>query len=202
MARVGRWYRRHSTLPQNHPVLRYDPLSAVCFRKKLHYISSTLRNVSCFITCSKTEKRIPHLGYRISSLRFHNFLVSGKTKWLPLFTPLLTHQWRSPHIMCCYTNRTYIINSHLVPIYCKSDEQYVIVCTSISSAFSQWGAGIAQSVQQWGTGWMAGVQFLASTKKFFLLHSIQTSSGVHPASYPMGTWGSASEAWSWPLTSI
>jgi hypothetical protein len=39
--------------------------------------------------------------------------------------------------------------------------------------------------------------------KIFLL--IQTSSGVHPASYPVGTGGSfpegkAARAWSWPLT--
>jgi hypothetical protein len=44
-------------------------------------------------------------------------------------------------------------------------------------------------------------------KRFSLLHSIQTSSGAHPASYPVGTRGSFSSrkvagAWSWPLTSI
>jgi hypothetical protein len=41
----------------------------------------------------------------------------------------------------------------------------------------------------------------------FSLHSIQTGSGAHPASYPMGTGGSSSggkvaRAWSWPLTFI
>jgi hypothetical protein len=39
-----------------------------------------------------------------------------------------------------------------------------------------------------------------------LLHSIQTSSKTHPASYPMVTWGpmlvgKAAQEWSWPLTS-
>jgi hypothetical protein len=42
--------------------------------------------------------------------------------------------------------------------------------------------------------------------EFSLLHIAQTSSGAHPASYPMGTWGSfsggkAAGVWSWPLTS-
>jgi hypothetical protein len=44
-------------------------------------------------------------------------------------------------------------------------------------------------------------------KRFSLLHVVQTDSGVHPASYPMGKGGSlpvckAARAWSWPLTSI
>jgi hypothetical protein len=39
-----------------------------------------------------------------------------------------------------------------------------------------------------------------------LLHVVQTGSGVHPTSYPMGTAGSfpsgkAARAWSWPLAS-
>jgi hypothetical protein len=42
---------------------------------------------------------------------------------------------------------------------------------------------------------------------FSLRHRVQTSSGAHPASYPMGTrgcfpGGKEAEAWSWPLTSI
>jgi hypothetical protein len=44
-------------------------------------------------------------------------------------------------------------------------------------------------------------------KKIFSLHSVQTDSGAHAASYPMDTGGSfpggkAAGAWSWPLTSI
>jgi hypothetical protein len=57
-----------------------------------------------------------------------------------------------------------------------------------------------------GYGLNARVRFPA-VKDFSLLHSIQTDSGAHPASYPMGTGGSfpggkAGEAWSWPLASI
>jgi len=41
----------------------------------------------------------------------------------------------------------------------------------------------------------------------FLQHYVQTGSGAHSASYPMGTSGSspadkAAGEWSWPLTSI
>jgi hypothetical protein len=36
------------------------------------------------------------------------------------------------------------------------------------------------------TGWTAGVQFLAGTKEFSRLQSVQTASGAHPVSYPMG----------------
>jgi hypothetical protein len=39
------------------------------------------------------------------------------------------------------------------------------------------------------TGWTAEVQFQAGAIDFSLLHSIQTGSVDHPASYPLGTWG-------------
>jgi hypothetical protein len=44
-------------------------------------------------------------------------------------------------------------------------------------------------------------------QEFLLLYIVQTGSGAHPISYPMGTGGSfpggkAAGAWSWPLTSI
>jgi hypothetical protein len=59
------------------------------------------------------------------------------------------------------------------------------------------------------TGWKAGFWFPAEATDFCLLHSVQTASGTHPASWPMGTGDSfpgikaaAAGAWSWPLTSI
>jgi hypothetical protein len=58
------------------------------------------------------------------------------------------------------------------------------------------------------TGWTAGVRFQKAERFFFcLLHSIQTGSGVHPASCTMGICacfpeGKEVEAWSWPLTPI
>jgi hypothetical protein len=36
---------------------------------------------------------------------------------------------------------------------------------------------------------MVGVRFLAEEKIFAFFHSVQISSGAHPASYPMGTEG-------------
>jgi hypothetical protein len=35
-----------------------------------------------------------------------------------------------------------------------------------------------------------------------LLHHVQTGSGAHIASYPMGTGSKEVGAWNWPLTSI
>jgi hypothetical protein len=55
-------------------------------------------------------------------------------------------------------------------------------------------------------GW-SRVQVPAGVWYFSLHHRVQTGSGVHPTSYPMGTRGSfpedkAAGVWSWPLTSI
>jgi hypothetical protein len=45
------------------------------------------------------------------------------------------------------------------------------------------GAGIA-------TSWTATVRFPVEAREFSLLRRVQTYSGAHPASYPMGTGGS------------
>jgi hypothetical protein len=42
-------------------------------------------------------------------------------------------------------------------------------------------------------GW-TGIRFLAGAGDFSLLHVIQTGSGAHPASYPVGTGGCFSES--------
>jgi hypothetical protein len=69
-------------------------------------------------------------------------------------------------------------------------------------------AGIAQSVQRLSTGWTnKGSQFESRWgQEFSLLHVVETGSGTHPASHPMGIGGNipggkAAGAWSWPLTS-
>jgi hypothetical protein len=54
---------------------------------------------------------------------------------------------------------------------------------------------------------MVGVRFPAWAGNFSLRHHVQTDSGAHPASYPMGigvsfSGGKATGAWNWPLTSI
>jgi hypothetical protein len=38
-------------------------------------------------------------------------------------------------------------------------------------------------------GWMVGVRFLVGARDFSLVRSVQTDSGAHPVSYPMGTGG-------------
>jgi hypothetical protein len=68
-------------------------------------------------------------------------------------------------------------------------------------------AGIDQSAYWWTKVWTAEVRFPVGARYFSLLHSVQTGSGAHPASYPMGTGfsfsgGKAAGKWSRPLTSI
>jgi hypothetical protein len=50
--------------------------------------------------------------------------------------------------------------------------------------------GIPQSVWQIGYGLgdrAGGIRFPVGTRYFSLLHNVQAGSGLHPASYPMGT---------------
>jgi hypothetical protein len=55
----------------------------------------------------------------------------------------------------------------------------------VSQLINLW---IAQSVLRRATSWTTGVRFPARLRDFSLLHSVQTGSGVHLASYAMGTW--------------
>jgi hypothetical protein len=48
------------------------------------------------------------------------------------------------------------------------------------------GVGIAQPVKQRATGWMPRIRFPAG-QDFSLLHAVQTDSGAHPSSYPIGS---------------
>jgi len=56
--------------------------------------------------------------------------------------------------------------------------------------------------------WTTGFRFPAGGGPlFFFRHCVETDSGIHPTSYPMGTEGSflkgkVTGAWSWPLISI
>jgi hypothetical protein len=51
------------------------------------------------------------------------------------------------------------------------------------------GAGIAQSVWRLATGWTTEESQFESRygQECSLLHAVQTGSGVHPTSFPMGT---------------
>jgi hypothetical protein len=52
------------------------------------------------------------------------------------------------------------------------------------------GSGIAQSALRGAIGWAAGVRFPAGARHFYLLYSVHTGSGTHPASYPLAIGGS------------
>jgi hypothetical protein len=49
-----------------------------------------------------------------------------------------------------------------------------------------------QSIQRQATGWTAGARFSVRAKNLSLLHSVQTGSGAHAASYPTSTGCSSS----------
>jgi hypothetical protein len=49
------------------------------------------------------------------------------------------------------------------------------------------GAGVAQSVQCLTTDWTTGVRPTTEAEDFFSSLCVQTGSGAHPASCPMGT---------------
>jgi hypothetical protein len=51
------------------------------------------------------------------------------------------------------------------------------------------GAAVDQAVQCLTTGWTIGVRSPAGAENFSSSPCVQTGSGVHPASYPMGTGG-------------
>jgi hypothetical protein len=65
---------------------------------------------------------------------------------------------------------------------------YTIVFSVLQPAALQHGAGIAQSVQRLSTGWPAeGSEFeYRQGEDFSFLHVVQSGSGTHPTSYPMG----------------
>jgi hypothetical protein len=49
------------------------------------------------------------------------------------------------------------------------------------------GTRIPQSIQRWAMGWTAGIRFPKEEKDVYILHSVQSEFGAHPASYAMGT---------------
>jgi hypothetical protein len=59
-------------------------------------------------------------------------------------------------------------------------------------------AGVAQSVWCLTTDWTTGVRSPAGARDFPTSLCIQTGSGVHPASYPLGTGDPFSRGKAWP----
>jgi hypothetical protein len=77
---------------------------------------------------------------------------------------------------------------------------YLYLCWVSGARIVQWYSTRLQ------VGWSGG-RVPAGAGNFSLHHRVQTGSGGHPASYPLGTRGSfpggkAAGEWNWPLTSI
>jgi hypothetical protein len=80
---------------------------------------------------------------------------------------------------------------------------YLLCIASNRSRDSSVGIALGYGLDDRGSR----VRFPERAGNFSLHHRVQTGSGAHPASYPMGNRGSfpgskAAGAWSWPLTSI
>jgi hypothetical protein len=76
--------------------------------------------------------------------------------------------------------------------------------TEIKSRDSSVGIALSYGLDYWGFRFDSGG---GGGWEFSLYHRVQNGSGVHPATYPVGTRGSfpggkMAVAWSWPLTSI
>jgi hypothetical protein len=103
------------------------------------------------------------------------------------FLSMIPELWDNLYIknffnLVLYKGRT------LITICITTDTSRVAEQICIIHITEHIGVGIAQSVYWWATGWTARVRFPAG-KEFFLLHSFQTVSRIHPASCPMHAGG-------------
>jgi hypothetical protein len=137
-------------------------------------------------------------------------------KWPPL-------SWnKANYFKCCYKSPIFCFHFYKIVFVLHNHSRDVIFFTwcdqsackasltirkfTLNNILWIW-AGIAQ---RYGAGLRAGgsrFRVSAGVEYFSLSHRVQTGSGAHPASYPMGIrvsfpGGKASGAWSWPLTSI
>jgi hypothetical protein len=100
-----------------------------------------------------------------------------------LYLPGIEHRYSSPSPVTTFTD-------------VLVQERTTCTLKSTGTAWSQDSSvGIA-------TGWKVEFRFPARAKYFSPFHIVQTGSGAHPASYPVGTRGKEAEAWRWPFTSI
>jgi hypothetical protein len=104
---------------------------------------------------------------------------------------IVSHLWQGA---------TYQINPRE---HCNTKWSHYLIMQRIVLECRRWGSSV---LQRWDTGWMNGVWVPAGTGNFSLHQHVQTGSGAHPASYPIGKRRSfpeckAAGAWNWPLTS-
>jgi hypothetical protein len=90
------------------------------------------------------------------------------------------YQWTSTQVPQIYEYCLYISFPLLI------DNTVTVVCFCIVHYFQ---ASWDSSVSIWAMGWTARADFLVEATDFSLLHSIQTGSGAHAASYTTGIGG-------------
>jgi hypothetical protein len=193
------------------------------FERKL---SAFIRNRAACLTCHRdlSWKRVATAGCRTPShlhvsCRLHVLCVRAILRELTA-TDMLPVLWFG-RTAVSYIDR--LIFRGLVSVWLKRRRLYGHIIPFLPNVYPTMfvhtnskfclqpgcpkGAGIAQ---WFSAGLRAGwsvVRIPAETGNLPLHHCIQTGSGAHPASYPMGTGGSfpggkAAGAWGWPLTSI
>jgi hypothetical protein len=97
-------------------------------------------------------------------------------------------------LICCLWFYNFIIGVIIHNVYICTLRFYV-------------AAGIARWYSTGLMAWMIGSSSPGRSWEFSLHYRVQTGSGDHPSSYPLGTRGSfpggkAAGEWSWPVTSI
>jgi hypothetical protein len=173
-----------------------------------HYLRSW--NLPCFFICVSLDcLSILVTAYHQWFLK-HWFLFDHFA-WLMAWEGFI--QWNvscnklsalihSPDCQLCVTGiilRTVTNNKCKFPLLGLSD-----IC---NKARMNWDSSVCIAADYGLDDWMIGVWFLAGVWNFSLRHCVQTGSGAHPASCPMGiggffSGGKATGVWSWPLTSI
>jgi hypothetical protein len=78
-------------------------------------------------------------------------------------------------------------------------------CTLVNIHDTSWCSSVSME-SRLQDEWPVSVPGRGNDRTFSFYHYVQTGSGAHPATYPMGTrnsypMGKAAKAWSWPLTS-
>jgi hypothetical protein len=113
--------------------------------------------------------------------------------WLTAATHIGIMSWNIVLNACFCTDTKLCISSQIITqSHCRSSFSIKILY-AFSSSPTVWTSKGSEFKSRCG-------------QEFSLLHVVQTGSGVHPSSYPIGTGGSfsgskATGVWSWPLTS-
>jgi hypothetical protein len=138
----------------------------------------------------------PFLGLVFPSTTLHPRFSDWRPSDFPWFHFPENMRW-SVYILRLFIKQLLtllLFPAHYIPIFCSAP------CSPKSRDSS---VGIATG---YGLDDRIGFRFPAGAGNFSLHHRVQTDSGTHPASYPMGNEVSfpgskAAGEWSWPLTS-